>query len=55
MKENETVKDWLNRISIKNNSFLEKLKKQKKYDLFYSFIFKLKVKILVLKKIINKY
>ena len=55
-QENETIKDWLKRISIDDSGrLLKKWKHRQKYEWFYSFIFNVQVKYLSLKRRIKKF
>ena len=49
-QENETIKDWLNRVSIKDDTWIKKARRRQKYDLFYGFVFKLRVRYYSIKK-----
>lgn len=49
-KENETIKEWLNRTSTQDSNWLKKAKHRQKYSYYYDLRFKIIVKYLSIKR-----
>lgn len=54
-QKNETIKDWLDRVSLNEDTWIKKAKHRRRYELFYGFVFKLRLKYYSIKKKYSKF